>query len=112
MAASGGQRERKRLTDVLYIVQQGNAEPWLTDFRAAADRRVDYAVLDPERPLAEQFSGVAVVVDQGGHGTREHIDAGSDAGVRLWQVLGTGIDHTEVAHILSRGIALANSPGQ
>jgi len=32
--------------------------------------------------------------------------------VRLWQVLGTGVDHTEVDHILGRGIALANTPGQ
>jgi phosphoglycerate dehydrogenase-like enzyme len=40
------------------------------------------------------------------------IDVGAAAGVRLWQVLGTGLDHTEVAHIHSRGIALANTPGQ
>src|SRR5438552_1798684 len=112
MAAARGAITGEQLTDVLYIVQQGNAEPWLTDFRAAADGRVDYGVFNPDAPLAEQFAGVSVVVDQGGHGTREQIDAGAAAGVRLWQVLGTGVDHTEVEHILSRGIALANTPGQ
>jgi phosphoglycerate dehydrogenase-like enzyme len=55
---------------------------------------------------------VKVVVDQGGHATKEQIDAGAAAGVRLWQVLGTGVDHTEVEHMQSRGIAVANTPGQ
>lgn len=100
------------MSDVLYIVQKGNVEPWLTDFRAAADGAIDYAVLDPDRPLAEQLAGVEVVVDQGGHATKEQIDAGAAAGVRLWQVLGTGVDHTEVEHMQSRGIAVANTPGQ
>ena len=106
------ERGSKIVTDVLYIAQLANLEPWLTDFREAADGVIDYEVLDPGRPLDEQLTGVAVVVDQGGHGTREMIDAGARAHVRLWQVLGTGLDHTEVDHILSRGIPLANTPGQ
>ena len=53
-----------------------------------------------------------MVVDQGGHGTRAMIDAGARAGVKLWQVLGTGLDHTDVDYILARGIPLANTPGQ
>ena len=91
------------MAEVLYIVQEGNAEPWLADFLAAAEGRLDVAVLDPERPLREQFAGTIVVVDQGGHATREQIDAGAEGGVRLWQVLGTGVDHTEVAYISRRG---------
>jgi phosphoglycerate dehydrogenase-like enzyme len=55
---------------------------------------------------------VTVVVDQGGHATKTQIDAGAAAGVRLWQVLGTGVDHTEVAHMQSRGITVANTPGE
>jgi phosphoglycerate dehydrogenase-like enzyme len=31
--------------------------------------------------------------------------------VRLWQVLGTGVDHTEVEQC-SRAVAVANTPGQ
>jgi len=99
--------------DVLYIVQRGNVEPWLTDFRDAAKAvGLDFAVLDDEADLERKFAGVSVVVDQGGHGTKTMIDAGAAAGVRLWQVLGTGLDHTEVEHIHSRGIPLANTPGQ
>jgi D-3-phosphoglycerate dehydrogenase / 2-oxoglutarate reductase len=99
--------------DVLYIIQRGNVEPWLTDFREAAETvGLDFAVLDDDADLERRFAGVSVVVDQGGHGTKAMIDAGAAAGVRLWQVLGTGLDHTEVQHIHSRGIPLANTPGQ
>jgi D-3-phosphoglycerate dehydrogenase len=98
---------------VLYILQAGNAEPWLTDFRAAAERAsVEVRLLDPGAPLGPQFDGIKVVIDQGGHATREQIDAGAAADVELWQVIGTGLDHTEVDHILARGIVLANTPGQ
>jgi phosphoglycerate dehydrogenase-like enzyme len=97
---------------VLYIVQRGNVEPWLTDFRATAEGRLDVVLFDHEAPLEPQFRDVIVVVDQGGHATREMIDAGAAAGVRLWQVIGTGLDHTEVGHIVQSGIMLANTPGQ
>lgn len=100
------------MADVLYIVQRGNVEPWLSDFREAAAGRFEMALLDHEADLPAQFSGVSVVVDQGGHATREMIDAGAAAGVQLWQVVGTGLDHTEVDHILASGIRLANTPGQ
>lgn len=100
------------MADVLYIIQRGNVEPWLTDFRAAARGRIEMSMLDHEAALAPQFEGVSVVVDQGGHATREMIDAGAAAGVRLWQVLGTGLDHTEVEYTLASGIPLANTPGQ
>jgi phosphoglycerate dehydrogenase-like enzyme len=101
------------MTDVLYILQRGNAEPWTTDFRDAADAGgLSFEILEDESDLERMFAGVTVVVDQGGHGTRAMIDAGAAAGVRLWQVLGTGLDHTEVAYIQSRGIPLANTPGQ
>jgi phosphoglycerate dehydrogenase-like enzyme len=103
---------QERVAEVLYIVQEGNAEPWLADFLAAAEGSLDVAVLDSKQPLREQFAGTLVVVDQGGHATHEQIDAGAEGGVRLWQVLGTGVDHTEVGYIRSKGIAIANTPGQ
>lgn len=100
------------MTDVLYLVQGGNVEPWLADFMEAAEGHIDVALLDLERPLEPQFEGVRVVVDQGGHAKRDVIDAGAAAGVELWQVLGTGLDHSEVEYTLSRGIRMANTPGQ
>jgi phosphoglycerate dehydrogenase-like enzyme len=69
-------------------------------------------VLDRDAPLAPQFEGVRVVVDQGGQATRPMIDAGAEAGVVLWQAVTTGLDHTDVAYIISKGIRLANTPGQ
>lgn len=96
---------------VVYIEQPGNEEPWYTDFATALGDRFPHVVLDRNAPLAPQFEGVRVVVDQGGHGTRAMIDAGADAGVELWQVVTTGVDHTEVAYILEKGIRLANTPG-
>lgn len=100
------------MAGVLYIVQLGNVEPWLTDFRETAKGRLDVTLLDHGASLEPQFRGVSVVVDQGGHATREMIDLGAAAGVRLWQVIGTGLDHTEVEHIVGSGIMLANTPGQ
>jgi phosphoglycerate dehydrogenase-like enzyme len=100
------------VADVLYIVQQGNVEPWLTDFQEAAKGRFEMALLDHDASIEPQFDGVTVVVDQGGHATRAMIDAGAAAGVQLWQVIGTGLDHTEVDYILASGIRLANTPGQ
>jgi phosphoglycerate dehydrogenase-like enzyme len=100
------------VTDVLYLVQGGNVDPWLTDFMEAAEGRLSVALLDLEKPLEPQFEDVPVVVDQGGHATRDVIDAGAVAGVKLWQVLGTGLDHCEVEYTLSSGIRMANTPGQ
>src|SRR3954469_18429251 len=105
-------RGGKPVPEVLYIVQRGNEEPWLTDFRLAAAGRLDVRLLHHAAPLEPQFDGVEVVVDQGGHATVEMIDVGAAAGVRLWQVVGTGLDHSEVEHTLARGIAMANTPGQ
>ncbi len=97
---------------VVYIAHPGNEEPWYTDFKTALGDRFPHAVLDRDAPLAPQFQGVRVVVDQGGQATRPMIDAGAEAGVVLWQAVTTGLDHTEVAYILSKGIRLANTPGQ
>ena len=96
---------------VLYIAQQGNEEPWYEDFARALGDRFPHVVLDRELPLAPQFEGIRVTVDQGGHATRPIIDAGAEAGVELWQAVTTGLDHTDVDYILSKGIRLANTPG-
>ena len=97
---------------ILFIPQRGNEEPWQSDVVDAFDGRFELSILDHDAPLPPQFEGVRVAVDQGGWATREMIDAGADAGVVLWQVIGMGLDHSEVDHILARGIRLANTPGQ
>ena len=97
---------------VVYIAHPGIEEPWYTDFKTALGDRFPHSVLDRDAPLGPQFDGVRVVVDQGGQATRPMIDAGAEAGVVLWQAVTTGLDHTDVAYILSKGIRLANTPGQ
>jgi D-3-phosphoglycerate dehydrogenase / 2-oxoglutarate reductase len=100
------------MNDVLFIEQRGNSEPWLTDFQLEAQDQISVRLFDHDGPVDPQFQGITVVVDQGGHATRAMIDAGAAAGVSLWQVMGTGLDHTEVEYIVASGIQVANTPGQ
>jgi phosphoglycerate dehydrogenase-like enzyme len=99
------------MTQILFLPFRDMLDPWLDDVRAPLDGRAEVVVYDPARPVAEQIDGVPVVVDQGGWGTREQLDAAAAAGVRLWQVLGTGLDHFELDYALSRGLTVANTPG-
>jgi phosphoglycerate dehydrogenase-like enzyme len=95
----------------LFLPQLGNEEPTLTEFLGILAGRLELRLYDHAQPPDAQFADVDVVVDHGGHGTRPMIDAAAGVGVRLWQVLGTGLDHTEVEYILSRDLRLANTPG-
>ena len=97
---------------VLYLNVPGMLQPWYDDFRSAVSEVHTVCLYDPEKPIAGQFEGVDVVVDQGGSvGTRALIDAALAAGVKLWQVLGTGVDHVDVAYFLENDLMLANTPG-
>jgi phosphoglycerate dehydrogenase-like enzyme len=74
-------------------------------------RRSDLAIYEASRPVPEQFAGVEAVIDTGGSvGTREMYDAAQDA--RLWQILGTGLEHIDIAYMKTKGFAIANCPGQ
>jgi D-3-phosphoglycerate dehydrogenase / 2-oxoglutarate reductase len=99
------------LTRVLFI-PHGRDQPWFADLVAALGTQHQLTAFDAARPAPAQFAGVDVVVDQGGHASKGTIDVAAREGVKLWQVLGTGLDHTEVAHILGTGMRLANTPGQ
>lgn len=97
---------------VLYLNVPGMLQPWYDDFRSAVGAVHTVCLYDPEKPTAGQFEDVEVVVDQGGSvGTRALIDAALAARVKLWQVLGTGVDHVDVAYFLEKGLMLANTPG-
>src|SRR5262249_25141147 len=95
----------------LFLPQRGNEEPWLGHVAEALEGVAELAVFDPESDPAPQFEGVRVVIDQRGHASRPVIDVGAAVGVELWQVLGTGLDHTDVEYILGKQIRLANTPG-
>ena len=72
---------------VLYLRAPSGLDRAYPDFVEAIDGRFPVEVYDPDRPPAEQFEGVAVVVDPGGAvGTRALIDAALAAGAKLWHV--------------------------
>ncbi len=96
---------------VVFLGEEGNLEPWYGDFRAVVGDRHEVALYHHGDEPAPQLFGAPVVVDLGGHASREVIRAGAAAGVRLWQVVGTGLDHCHVDEILGNGMQLANTPG-
>jgi len=98
-----------RRVKVLLINAHDDPPIWVGPTLEVFKGKHDIALCDESKPLAEQFNGVEVVVDIGGWGTDEMIDAATDA--KLWQVLGTGLDHTNVKRIKDNGIPLANCPG-
>jgi phosphoglycerate dehydrogenase-like enzyme len=85
--------------------------PWLDDVVAAIGGRHNLQVLDASQPITPQFQGVDVVIDLGGAaGVRAMADAAAGK-VRLWQILGTGLDHFDLDYWSSKGIPVANCPG-
>ena len=98
---------------VLYLRASSGLDGAYPDFVKAIEGRFPFEVYDPDRPPAEQFEGVGVVVDPGGAvGTRALIDAALAADVKLWQVTTNGTDQVDVAYFLEQGLPLANSPGR
>ena len=96
---------------VLFIGFSDVVHPWYDDFLEAIAGKHTVELYDPSSPIAPQFRGAEVVVDQGGWGTHEMIDAAIASGVKLWQVIGTGLNHIDVKYLLEKGVPLANTPG-
>ncbi len=96
---------------VLFLPQEGVDPVWQQQIVAAVSPRHDLAIYDRTRPLEPQFKRIEVVIDNGGSvGTHPMYDAARDA--RLWQILGTGLDHVDIAYMKTRAFAIANCPGQ
>lgn len=64
-----------------------------------------------DQPSLLHFSGVEAVIDIGGWGRSEHVETARKAGIRLWQVLGDGLDHLAVAEVMNASIPLARIQG-
>jgi phosphoglycerate dehydrogenase-like enzyme len=97
---------------VIYLsaADPGQFTPWGTDLVAAIGDRHDLRILDRQRPVAPQLEDVDVVIDMGGSvGTRGMVDASKS--VRLWQILGTGLDHFDMDYWRSKKVPVANCPG-
>jgi D-3-phosphoglycerate dehydrogenase / 2-oxoglutarate reductase len=101
-----------RSETALFVPFQDLTEPWYSDVVDALRRRCTLELYDRALPFEAQVAPAFAVVDQGGWGTREMLDAAAEAGVSLWQVLGTGLDHFELAYAVERGLTVANTPGK
>lgn len=98
--------------NVLYVAPEPMLEPYYGDFVEAAGESVTVSLYDFDEPIEGQFDDIDVVVEHGGaFQTPEMIDAGAVAGVKLWLVTATGLDHVNVTDFLTRGMPLANMPG-
>lgn len=85
--------------------------PWGEDVVAAIGNRHHLRIYDFAQPPAAQFDGVDVVIDHGGS-HRSHDLADAAAGkIKLWQILGTGVDHFPLDYWCAKGIPVANTPG-
>lgn len=97
--------------NVLFLPLESVDPVWQEEVVKAVGPRHNLAIYDRRAPLAAQFAGIDVVLDVGGSvGTRAMYDAARDA--KLWQILGTGLDHVDVAYMKTRGFAVAHCPGQ
>ena len=100
----------KRLK-VLYLPLPAVDPFWQDEIVKAVSPRHDLVIYDPGTPLAPQFRGVEAVLDHGGSvGTREMYQAATEA--KLWQILGTGLDHVDLAFMKTCGFAIAHCPGE
>jgi phosphoglycerate dehydrogenase-like enzyme len=96
--------------DILFYTIEDNDPQYLIDVQKYFGQEgYEKKSLDVHKPLEDQFRGVEMVVDLGGWATREMIDAAKD--VKLWQILGTGLDHTDVGYMLDKNIRLSFTPG-
>jgi phosphoglycerate dehydrogenase-like enzyme len=105
--------DESTLPRVLFVkaTDKATLDPWFGDFLAASAGICEVELFDPAKPIDQQFADVRAVVDLGGFGGHELIDAAQAAGVELWQVLGYGLDHIDVGYVLASGIPLAHTPG-
>jgi phosphoglycerate dehydrogenase-like enzyme len=95
--------------NILFIGFRDLVHPCYDDFLEAVGGKHPVTLFDPKDSISAQFGPAEVVVDQGGWGSHEMVDAAK--AVKLWQVIGTGLDHLDVNYILEKQIPLANTPG-
>src|SRR5262249_21652138 len=87
-------------------------KPWGEDVVLAIGKRHHLKVIDSGEWIDPRvFKDSDVVIDIGGAaGTQEMADAACGR-VRLWQILGTGLDHFDLDYWRLKQIPVANCPG-
>lgn len=101
------------MNEVLVLHVAASAlEPMYSEILSALkERGIESDFLQTDQSLQSQFAGKKVVIDIGGWGRPEHIEAGRTSGVQLWQVVGYGLDHLALDEVMASGIPLARIPG-
>lgn len=97
--------------NVLYLAPPlipGN--PWGRDVIEAIKPPHELRLYDRDVPLGPQFEWAEVGIDFGGvMGTRQMADLAG--GIKLWQILGNGIDQFDLDYWRLKKIPVANCPG-
>ena len=102
----------KNLLKILYIAPEQMLKPYFDDLCLVAADEFDISLFTSSKSVEAQLHGIDLVIEHGGaYSTVDMLDAGVKAGVKLWQVTATGLDHVNVDLFLERGIPLANMPG-
>lgn len=98
--------------NVLYLAPAlvpGNR--WGRDILEVINPPHDLRLYDRDQPARPQIEWADVGIDFGGvMGTREMADAAG--GIKLWQILGNGIDQFDLEYWRSKNVPVANCPGQ
>lgn len=99
---------------LLHPIKPDFFTPWGDDVVAALGDRHNLHLISHGQPLTPEQLTADVVIEHGGHSdsyTRGLADqlAGS---IKLWQVLGTGLDQFDLQYWRAKKIPVANTPGQ
>lgn len=95
---------------VLFLDGSDETNPFSPIVIGRLKAECDLVSYDPSVSVEAQFRDVDVVVDMGGENSApEMLDVGSD--IRLWQIVGNGVDRFDLDLWSSRGAVVANCPG-
>jgi phosphoglycerate dehydrogenase-like enzyme len=105
--------ERLKVLFLLHPIKPEFFTPWGDDVVAAIGGRHDLHVIKHRDPLPPELAD-ADVVEHGGHTDKamRHLAATLFGRLRLWQILGTGVDKFDMAYWREHKIPVANTPGQ
>ena len=110
-AGRGAHSIKMRKLNVLYLAPTlipGNR--WGRDIIEVIKPPHELRLYNRDLPLGPQIEWAEVGIDFGGiMGTREMADVAG--GIKLWQVLGNGIDQFDLEYWRSKNVPVANCPG-
>lgn len=106
--------QRLTILFLLHPIKTDFFSPWGEDVVSALGNRHELHLIKHGQPLTQEQLAADVVIEHGGHSddyTRGLADQLAGR-IRLWQVLGTGIDQFDLNYWRAKNIPVANTPGQ